>query len=98
MIPPFLSGLRGKLTSIDPFHGLKAIENLALALCKSQKWKEQVKVSKCQKFGDLILKTVTLIRFLKTEISIENVSDCCADRAYDTLPASNTYKLPYFIF
>ena len=48
-----------------------------LALCKCQKWKEHVKVSKCRKFGDLILKTVALLRFLKTieypEILKENV-------------------------
>ena len=41
----------------------EAIENLTLALCKRQKWKEQVKGSKCRKCGDLILKTVTLVRF-----------------------------------
>ena len=38
-----------------------------LSLCKCQKWKEQVKISKCRKFGDLRLKTVTLVRFLKTK-------------------------------
>ena len=38
-----------------------------LALCKHQKWKEQVKVTKCQKFEDLILKTVTLVRFFKNK-------------------------------
>ena len=42
-------------------------ENLTLALCKCQKWKEQVKVSKHQKFGNLRLKTVTLVRFSKTK-------------------------------
>ena len=45
---------------------LEAIENLTSALCKRQKWKEQVKVSEGRKFGDLILKAVTLVRFLKT--------------------------------
>ena len=40
------------------FTVLEAIENLTLALCKRQKWKEQVKVSKCRKCGDLILKTI----------------------------------------
>ena len=31
----------------------EAIENLTLALCKCQKWREHVKVCKCRKFGDL---------------------------------------------
>ena len=35
--------------------------------CKCQKWKELVKVSKRRKFGDLKLKTVALVKFLKTE-------------------------------
>ena len=38
-----------------------------LALCKLQNWNEQVKASQCRKFGDLILKTVALVKFLKTE-------------------------------
>ena len=47
------------------FTVLEAIENLTLALCKHQKWKEQVKVtcSKCQKFGDFVMNsTCTCIR------------------------------------
>ena len=40
----------------------EAIENLTLALCKCQKWKEQVEVS-AESFGILRLKTVTLVRF-----------------------------------
>ena len=44
---------------------LELIENLTLALCKCQKWKERVKSSNYWKFGDLILKSVTLVRFLK---------------------------------
>ena len=46
---------------------LVATENLTLALCKCQKRKEQVKVSKCRKFGDLVLKTVAVVMFLITE-------------------------------
>ena len=42
---------------------LESIKNLMLALCKFQKWREQVKVSKCRKFGDLMLKTVALVKF-----------------------------------
>ena len=56
---------------------LEATENLTLALCKRQKWKEQVKVSKCRRLGDLILKTVALVKFLKTENLTENVSEFC---------------------
>ena len=46
---------------------LESIENLILALCKCQKWKEQIKVSIFRKVGGLILKTVTVVRFLKTK-------------------------------
>ena len=45
----------------------EAIGKLTLSLSKCQKWKERVKISKCRKFGDLRLKTVTLVRFLKTK-------------------------------
>ena len=45
-----------------------------LALYKRQIWKEQVKVSKCRKFGDLILKTVALVKLLKTKNLTKNVS------------------------
>ena len=38
----------------------EAIENLTLALCKFQKWREHVKVPKCRKFGDLTIKIVEL--------------------------------------
>ena len=37
---------------------LEAIENLTLSLCKCQKWKEQVKISKCRKCGDLTLEAL----------------------------------------
>ena len=30
------------------FAVLEAVENLTVALCKHQKWKEQVKISKCR--------------------------------------------------
>ena len=44
------------------FTVLVTIENLTLVLCiQALGMKEQVKVSKCQKSGDLILKTVTLV-------------------------------------
>ena len=35
-------------------------------------------VSKCRKIGDLILKTLALLKFLKTENLTENVSEFCA--------------------
>ena len=73
---------------------LRGIENLTLALCKRQKWKEQVKVCKCRKFGDLILKTVALVKFLKTENLTENVSEFCVGRACHALQASIPWKLP----
>ena len=63
---------------------LEAIENLRLSFCKCQKWKEQVEVSKCGKFGDLIVKTVSSVRFLKTikypEILKENVWEFAKSR------------------
>ena len=69
-----------------------------LALCKRQKWKEKVKVSKSRKFGDLISKTVALVKFLKTENLKENVSEFCVGRECDALPASILCKLPYILF
>ena len=48
-----------------------------LALCNFQRLKELVKVSKHYKFGDLVLKTVTLVKLLKADIFIENVSEFC---------------------
>ena len=50
-----------------------AFENLMLSLCKYQKWKERVKISKYRKFGDLILKTMALVHFLKTGNLTKNV-------------------------
>ena len=50
-----------------------AFEYLILALCKYQKWKEKVRISKYQKFGDLILKTMAFVKFLKTENSTKNI-------------------------
>ena len=47
-----------------------------LALCKFQKWRKQVKVTKCWKLGDLMLKTVALLKFLKTEKLTENICAC----------------------
>ena len=61
----------------------EAIENLMLALCKCPEWKEQVKVSKCRKFGDLILETVERVKFSKTEKFTDNVSEFCVGRALD---------------
>ena len=52
-----------------------------LALCKYQKWKEQVKVSEYRKFGDLILKTTALVKFLKTGNLTENVWEFYVGRA-----------------
>ena len=52
----------------------EAIENLT-ALCKCQKWREHVKVCKCRKFGDLIMKIVELGKILKTENLTKIVSE-----------------------
>ena len=67
--------------TIDLSHAAEAIENLTLALCKCQKWREHVKVRKCRKFGDLIMKIVELGKFLKTENLTEIVSEFCVGRA-----------------
>ena len=50
-----------------PIRFCHAFEYLMLALCKYQKWKEKVRISKYRKFGDLILKTMAFVKFLKTE-------------------------------
>ena len=47
-----------------------------------------MKVSKCRKFGDLMLKTVALVKLLKTENLTENVLEFCIGWACDALPAS----------
>ena len=39
-----------------------------LALCKYQKWKEEVKISEYRKFGDLKPKSMAFVKILKTEI------------------------------
>ena len=44
-----------------------------LALCKYQKWKEEVKISEYQDFGDLILKSMAIAKFLKTENLTNNI-------------------------
>ena len=36
-----------------------------------------MKDNKCRKFGNLLLKTVVLVKFLKTQSSTENVSEFC---------------------
>ena len=41
-----------------------------------------MKVSKCRKFGDLIFKTVALVKFLKTKNLTEKVSEFCNGRAW----------------
>ena len=46
---------------------LELIEYLISTLCKYQKWKEQIKDSIFSKFKGLTLKTVTVVRFLKTK-------------------------------
>ena len=56
-----------------------------------------MKVSKYRKFGDLILKTVALVKFLKTENLTENVSVFRVERACDVLPASIPCKLPFIL-
>ena len=55
------------------FTVLEAIENLTLALCKHRKRKEQLNKT----FWYLILKTVALVKFLKTENLTENVLIPC---------------------
>ena len=64
----------------------EAFEDFTLALCKCQKRKEPVKV-RCRKFGDLILKTVALVRFLKTENLTENVLEFYIGLGIDDHPA-----------
>ena len=58
-----------------------AFEYLMLALCKYQKWKEKVRISKYRKFGDLILKTMAFVEFLKTENSTKNIWEFYVGRA-----------------
>ena len=55
----------------------EAIENLLLAICKCQRWKEQVKISECRKFGDLMLKTVTLVSFLERKNNTPKCMGVC---------------------
>ena len=58
-----------------------------------------MKVSKRLKFWDLILKTVALVKFLKTENVAENVFDFCVGRACDALAALIPCKpLPDILF
>ena len=64
-----------------PIHLSHAFENLTLALCKFQKWKEQVKVSWCRKFGDLIIKTAALVNISKIENVTKNVAKTYIERA-----------------
>ena len=75
----------------------EAFEDLTLALCKCQKRKEPVKVG-CRKFGDLILKTVALARFLKTENLTENVLEFYIGLGIDDHPALIPCKLHTFSF
>ena len=53
-----------------------------------------MKVSKRLKFGNLILKTVALVMFLRTENVAENVFEFYVGRACDALPALIPCKLP----
>ena len=77
MVSDFNSA-RMSLFSIDLCH---AFENLVLAHCTYQKWKEKVKISYYRKLGDLILKTMALARFLKTECLTKNVREFYIGRA-----------------
>ena len=43
------------------------------ALCKHQKWKEKVKIIEYWKFGDLTLKSMAFVKFLKTENLTKNI-------------------------
>ena len=85
-----------KQEELAPYRSWKPY--VSTLICKHQKLKEQVKVSKCQKFADLILKTVTLVKFLKTENLTENLSEFCIGQAYNALPAMIPCKLPYILF
>ena len=51
-----------------------------------------MRVSKSRKFGDLKMKTVALITFLKTENLTENLSEFCVGRAYP--PRLNPMQTP----
>ena len=89
LIQPFISD------GIDLSH---AFENLMLALCKCQEWKEQVKVSWYRKFGDFILITVVLVKFLKTENLTENVWKFCIEWALmPTQPRSHAHSHTFSI-
>ena len=44
-----------------------------------------MKVGKCQKFGDLIMKTVALVKFLKTETLTEDVSEFSVGRGLNPM-------------
>ena len=61
------------MVSKIPIDLCHAHEYLMLALCKYQKWKERVKISEYRKFGDLILKSMAIVKFLKTENLTKNV-------------------------
>ena len=50
-----------------------------LAIFKHHKWKEQVKVSTCQKFGDLVLKT--------------EISDIFKNKKYPQILKENEWSL-----
>ena len=66
------------LHCIDLCH---SFEYLMLALCKYQKWKEKVRISKYRQFGDLILKTMTFVKLLKIENLTKNIWEFYVGRA-----------------
>ena len=77
-----------------------------LALCDYQKWKEKVKINKDRKFGDLILKTMAFVKFLKTENLTKRIWEFYVGRAL--MPVQPRYHanahtflfkiLEYFLF
>ena len=79
--------------SIDLCH---AFDYLILALYKYQKWKEQVKISEYQKFGDLILKSMAFVKFLKTENLTKSIWEFYVGRAL--MPVQPWYHASAHIF
>ena len=67
----------------------QAFEYLMLALCKYQKWKEKVRISKHRKFGDLILNIMAFVKFLKTENLTKNIWKFYVGRA--SMPVQPRY-------
>ena len=69
-----------------------------LALCKYQKWKEEVKISEYRKFGDLKPKRMAFVKILKTENLTKNIWEFLRWTGIDAHPASIPCKCSYIPF